>query len=298
MFNELSFFEIILYSGVIGCVFYYLYVYLAKKREPVSSNSEHRINSSNPFIYFNDSVGVRYEFIKTYSFPDGIKRKLKLRYPGLTDDQYNVGVSGLKQFFICHLNSKNQYIAMPSRFVDEIWHEFILDTKTYSKFSDRAFGKYLHHIPDSCQTSQSKKELGLLLAWELAQQDSRKRNVSNSLFEADSSLNINGSIDRDSIGTLKRKHSKYFSSSTNASNSSGADLLALSLLMQAGDLKLDNTDESTKKEATSSGCGGSFMDSTWGGYTTHDSHDSGSSTDSSDSGGGSSCGGGCGGGGD
>ncbi len=37
---------------------------------------------------------------------------------------------------------------MPSRIVDHAWHEFILDSASYIDFCDRAYGEYLHHIPE------------------------------------------------------------------------------------------------------------------------------------------------------
>ena len=36
---------------------------------------------------------------------------------------------------------------MPSKAVDEAWHEMILMTREYTEFCERAFGRYLHHTP-------------------------------------------------------------------------------------------------------------------------------------------------------
>ena len=38
---------------------------------------------------------------------------------------------------------------MPSNAVDEAWHEMILMTREYTWFCEQAFGRYLHHSPDS-----------------------------------------------------------------------------------------------------------------------------------------------------
>jgi hypothetical protein len=40
-------------------------------------------------------------------------------------------------------------IGMPSRVVDDAWHEFILMTRLYHQFCDGAFGRYLHHTPNA-----------------------------------------------------------------------------------------------------------------------------------------------------
>ena len=38
---------------------------------------------------------------------------------------------------------------MPSKAVDEAWHEMILMTREYTWFCQQAFGHYLHHSPES-----------------------------------------------------------------------------------------------------------------------------------------------------
>lgn len=42
--------------------------------------------------------------------------------------------------------------------IDEMWHNFILHTMAYPHFCDHYFGAYIHHVPDSLQNSQSKKQ--------------------------------------------------------------------------------------------------------------------------------------------
>eukprot|EP00931_Biecheleriopsis_adriatica_P115809 TRINITY_DN91563_c0_g1_i1.p1 TRINITY_DN91563_c0_g1~~TRINITY_DN91563_c0_g1_i1.p1 ORF type:complete len:682 (-),score=127.36 TRINITY_DN91563_c0_g1_i1:27-2072(-) len=37
--------------------------------------------------------------------------------------------------------------VVPSKLVDLVWHEHILDTQTYKKDSQRLFGRYIHHAP-------------------------------------------------------------------------------------------------------------------------------------------------------
>lgn len=39
-------------------------------------------------------------------------------------------------------------LGMPSRAVDEAWHEFMLDSIAYTGFCETAFGGYLHHSPE------------------------------------------------------------------------------------------------------------------------------------------------------
>ena len=53
---------------------------------------------------------------------------------------------------------------MPSKAVDEAWHEMILMTREYTYFCDRAFGRYLHHNPDSTLTVSMDEILAETLA--------------------------------------------------------------------------------------------------------------------------------------
>ncbi|HEV7399147.1 MAG TPA: hypothetical protein VGN84_02650 [Solirubrobacterales bacterium] len=56
---------------------------------------------------------------------------------------------------------------MPSRLVDEAWHEFILDSLSYTRFCEVAFGGYLHHTPDEAMSTPMANTLGdTVRAWD------------------------------------------------------------------------------------------------------------------------------------
>ena len=55
---------------------------------------------------------------------------------------------GLREWFVCCAWRGRTVLGMPSRAVDEAWHEFILDSLAYTRFCNGAFGGYLHHTPD------------------------------------------------------------------------------------------------------------------------------------------------------
>ncbi|MEZ5704052.1 MAG: hypothetical protein R3E56_01155 [Burkholderiaceae bacterium] len=55
--------------------------------------------------------------------------------------------------------------AKPSQAVDELWHEFILHTKSYERFCRKAFGQFLHHTPAVVLTSNRQKNTGLRRCW-------------------------------------------------------------------------------------------------------------------------------------
>jgi len=48
-------------------------------------------------------------------------------------------------------------LAMASREVDEVWHQFILFTREYAAFCNRVLGQFLHHAPHTARTSTSSR---------------------------------------------------------------------------------------------------------------------------------------------
>ena len=73
---------------------------------------------------------------------------MRKRLPDLSPEEIELVERGLRQWFVCCAWQWNTLLGMPSRAVDEAWHEFILDTRAYTSFCHAAFGRYLHHTPD------------------------------------------------------------------------------------------------------------------------------------------------------
>ena len=67
--------------------------------------------------------------------------------------------------------AKGAFVSMPSKAVDELWHEFILFTKHYDTFCRQAFGKFLHYTPAVVLTSQKTANQGLRRTWWFACKD-------------------------------------------------------------------------------------------------------------------------------
>ncbi|MFE3444215.1 hypothetical protein ACFXNW_14390 [Nocardia sp. NPDC059180] len=59
--------------------------------------------------------------------------------------------TGLRQWLRCcgAAMRDGQVIGMPSHAVDEAWHGLILCTELYATFCEQAYGRFLHHYPDS-----------------------------------------------------------------------------------------------------------------------------------------------------
>lgn len=86
-------------------------------------------------------------------------------YPHLTQENINLIVKGLKEYFhICNDAGKS-IIAMPSQVVDVAWHDFILFTKEYESFCKKAFGRFLHHHPAEAMKSQKVAQESIQKIW-------------------------------------------------------------------------------------------------------------------------------------
>jgi hypothetical protein len=51
------------------------------------------------------------------------------------------------------------------RWLDDLWHEFILYTRNYQQFCDQAFGRFLHHTPAVVLGSVKTDNEGLRRVW-------------------------------------------------------------------------------------------------------------------------------------
>src|SRR5215204_3736654 len=89
----------------------------------------------------------RRRFIESYEFSPALHAKLRSE---LGDSrQADIALEGLRAWYLACLYADCELIGMPSKAVDEAWHEMILMTREYQAFCERAFGRYLHHSPDS-----------------------------------------------------------------------------------------------------------------------------------------------------
>jgi hypothetical protein len=107
----------------------------------------------------------RAEFIRTYQWPAGLLDRLEKHHSGFTRKDSALVSQGLRQFFIAYLMSGRRYVSMPSQVVDDLWHEFILYTREYSRFCQRAFGAFLHHTPAVVLSEHRKTNEGLRRVW-------------------------------------------------------------------------------------------------------------------------------------
>jgi len=110
----------------------------------------------------------RLSYINAYRFHPAIKAKLKRKYPDLGDTELDLVFQGLRDyFFICN-KAQKQMVSMPSQIVDDAWHEFILFTRSYQQFCQKALGRFLHHTPAEAMATPTFAQDGIKRAWRLA----------------------------------------------------------------------------------------------------------------------------------
>lgn len=111
---------------------------------------------------------VHSQRIDDYALPVSLRNKVHKRYPHLTEEQLNLVMTALKEYFqLCNIAGKRP-VSMPSQVVDVAWHEFILFTRKYQEFCRYALGRFLHHTPAEAMRSPTQAQEGIKRAWRIA----------------------------------------------------------------------------------------------------------------------------------
>jgi uncharacterized membrane protein YgcG len=127
-------------------------------------------------------------FIAGYEFPPYLWERAQKRLPDLSTKELELVERGLREWFICCAWRWGTVVGMPSRAVDETWHELIVDTREYAGFCTAAFGEYLHHTPDEAMTTPMGDALGeTVRAWDRSEAGRGEESV---LWDLDARLGI------------------------------------------------------------------------------------------------------------
>lgn len=141
-----------------------------------------------------NKLKLRRQRIDQFRYPPSLADKVRNKYPHLTQQQADYVITGLKEYFQICLMAGKRNVSMPSQVVDVAWHEFILFTRHYQYFCNKALGRFLHHTPAEAMKSQTIAEEGIKTAWEMS---CRRENIDPKhperlpiLFAMDSQLAI------------------------------------------------------------------------------------------------------------
>ena len=108
---------------------------------------------------------TRDRVIREHPLPAFLRRKLREAYPHLVAKDIDLVERGLRQYFVACNRSPGQFVAMPSKVVDAMWHAFILHTRAYQEWCDLALGRFLHHTPAEALGRHADRNNGLRRAW-------------------------------------------------------------------------------------------------------------------------------------
>lgn len=81
--------------------------------------------------------------------------------PRWTEKDALHGIQLYKNFLILSRKYRNQ-IFVPTKEIDEIWHNHILTTQQYHRDSEAIFGQYYHHDPSDPLDDETQKKLVVL----------------------------------------------------------------------------------------------------------------------------------------
>jgi hypothetical protein len=110
----------------------------------------------------------RERYIRSYVFAGSLLASLNERHPQLDESGRFLVARALRQFFLVHGRADGATIGMPSKVVDDLWHAFILNTRDYERFCQKAFGKFFHHVPPEAMPKGEYANVPLRRTWRLA----------------------------------------------------------------------------------------------------------------------------------
>jgi hypothetical protein len=116
-------------------------------------------------IWYRWRSTVRADFIRSYMFPKGLLDKFASTHPELAIKERQLVARALRQYFLAHLKSGRKFVSMPSQVADDLWHEFILYTRHYEAFCQKAFGQFMHHTPAVVLGVDRQNNTGLRRTW-------------------------------------------------------------------------------------------------------------------------------------
>lgn len=167
----------------------------------------------------------RIQFIQRATFPASAHRKLREAYPHLTATREELVSAALRDYFRIALAAQRRVVAMPSKAVDVLWHEFILATHEYHRFCKKAFGYYLHHVPNDAMGNSQNVAQSVKRCWRIACRleniDPLKPDRLPRLFCVDVELNIADGYHYSLDCRQPGKDSRYCGSHTGCSSCGG-----------------------------------------------------------------------------
>ena len=121
------------------------------------------------FVRWRLKLLQREKWIRDFVFPAALLNTLITKHhPQLAQKDTFLVARALREFFLIHARAGSTLIGMPSKVVDDLWHEFILSTRAYHEFCLQAFGHFFHHVPVHATPAGTRIDQPLRVTWRLA----------------------------------------------------------------------------------------------------------------------------------
>jgi hypothetical protein len=119
-------------------------------------------------VWRSHAQQARLEMIRAYPFSQSMRLKFRDVRADLDSAQEQQVFDGLRDYFIICAQARGRFVSMPSQVADDAWHAFILHTRVYQDFCNKAFGRFLHHTPAEAMSTPTLATEGIRRAWHLA----------------------------------------------------------------------------------------------------------------------------------
>lgn len=116
-------------------------------------------------LYRKWIANSRRQFLDQFRMPDAVLGRFRQKHPDLSSAQEELVREGLRQYFEICQRARGKFVSMPSQVVDDLWHDFILFTRHYRQFCDKAFGRFMHHTPVEAMSSPQLATAGIRRTW-------------------------------------------------------------------------------------------------------------------------------------
>jgi hypothetical protein len=129
-----------------------------------------------PTRFWDRRGARRLAVVDAVDLPGSVRQRFALHHPDLTADGIRTAEAATRQWFRLAAAHPRALMSMPSVVVDEVWHEFVLHTREYADFCDAAFGRFLHHEPESAMSpgaAAANRSAALATTLRLARADER-----------------------------------------------------------------------------------------------------------------------------
>lgn len=136
----------------------------------------------------------RLAVVDAYNFPSSVRQRFAAEHRDLSAVQITLVEAATRQWFRLGVRRPKATLSMPSVVVDDLWHELVLHTRDYAQFCEAAFGRFLHHMPESAMdpaAAAANRSSQLAATLRLAQQDEGCRaDALPLLFRVDQELDV------------------------------------------------------------------------------------------------------------